>query len=99
MACKHGCRTRDCEYFCIGGACAANAAGHVCQSSASDPINPSHYKSNGMEAIDVIEAFGLSYQLGSAAKYILRAGKKGPAAEDLRKAIWFIEREIKRIGG
>jgi hypothetical protein len=60
-----------------------------------DPINPDHYKTGTLEAIQVIEAFGLNYNLGSAAKYLLRAGKKGPKAEDLRKCMWFLDREIK----
>ena len=43
-----------------------------------DLINhPPHYKGKGMEVIEVIQAFGLDYNLGSVVKYILRAGKKG----------------------
>jgi hypothetical protein len=61
-----------------------------------DPINPGHYKAGSMECIDVIEAFRLNFHLGNAAKYILRAGKKGDRIEDLRKAAWYIDREIKR---
>lgn len=61
--------------------------------SVKDPINPSHYKRNGLEAIDVIEAFELNYRVGSATKYILRLGHKNDALEDLRKAIWFLRRE------
>ena len=65
------------------------------ETPTADPINPSHYKSGTLEAIQVIEAFALNYNMGSACKYLLRAGKKGPKAEDLRKCIWFLEREIK----
>lgn len=55
--------------------------------------NPPHYQSpSGMEAIDVIEAFGLDFNLGNAVKYILRAGKKGAASEDIAKAIWYLRR-------
>lgn len=65
----------------------------------SDPVKqPSHYQGKGgMEAIDVIEAFGLNYRLGNSAKYLLRAGKKGSEADaitDLRKAARYINREI-----
>jgi hypothetical protein len=62
-----------------------------------DMVNaPPHYKTeSGLEAIDVIEAFGLGFNLGNAAKYILRAGKKGDRLEDLRKARWYLDREIK----
>lgn len=64
----------------------------------SDPINPGHYRSGGMEAIDVIEAFFPdSFHLGNAFKYIARAGKKGDTIEDLRKSVWYIQREIARL--
>lgn len=61
-----------------------------------DPINhPSHYQSkSGIEVIDVIEAFDLGFHSGNAIKYILRAGKKGDRIEDLRKAQWYLDREI-----
>ena len=58
--------------------------------------NPPHYQSGGLEAIDVIEAFELNYRLGNACKYILRAGRKDNAIQDLQKAVWYLQREIKR---
>ena len=64
-----------------------------------DYVNhPPHYKSGGMEVIDVIEAFGLDYCTGNAIKYLLRCGKKdiAPPVEDLKKAIWYIERKIQQ---
>jgi hypothetical protein len=65
--------------------------------SKHDPINhPEHYCVGGLEAIDVIENFGLGYHLGNAVKYILRAGRKGPPEDDLRKAIWYLQRELER---
>ena len=60
--------------------------------------NPPHYQAGGMDAITVIEAFAPNYHRGNALKYLLRAGKKGELAEDLRKAIWYIERELRFIG-
>lgn len=67
----------------------------------NDPVNhPQHYKAaNGLEAIDVIEGFGLGrdFHLGNAAKYILRAGRKGPMIEDLRKAGWYIARKVAKL--
>lgn len=60
--------------------------------------HPSHYQSiSGLEAIDVIEAFKLGFNLGNAVKYILRAGRKtnAGALEDLKKAVWYLEREQK----
>jgi hypothetical protein len=61
--------------------------------------SPAHYQAaNGLEAIDVIEGFGLNYRLGNAVKYLLRAGKKDPAKrrQDLEKARWYVQREIEK---
>lgn len=62
----------------------------------NDPaISPTHYKGNGtFEAIDVIEAFQLNYRLGNVIKYVLRADKKGKPVQDLKKAVWYLQREI-----
>lgn len=66
----------------------------------SDPIDhPPHYggKDNPYEAIKVIEAWGLGFCLGNALKYIARAGKKTTdRTKDLRKAMWYLNREIGR---
>ena len=65
-----------------------------------DPVNhPAHYTSGKIEVIDFIEDQKLGYHLGSAMKYICRAGKKDPSktAEDVRKAIWYLERYISLI--
>lgn len=60
--------------------------------------HPGHYLSpRGMEAIDVIEEFGLGFHLGNSVKYILRAGKKDSYIQDLEKAVWYLEREIERV--
>ena len=61
-------------------------------------IRPDYYKSGGMEAFDVIDAFDLDFNLGNAFKYIARAGKKGDKAEDLRKAVTYLNREIEKEG-
>ena len=60
--------------------------------------HPAHYNVGNIEVIDAIEDWGLGFHLGNAVKYIARAGRKDPAKteEDLRKAIWYIERFIKR---
>lgn len=60
--------------------------------------NPSHYQTDsGLEAITVIEAFFMpNYLLGNVFKYIARAGKKNDRLEDLRKARWYLDREIQR---
>lgn len=67
----------------------------------TDNVNhPQHYAegwSNGAEVIDITE--NLNFNRGNAVKYIARAGKKNPDAEveDLRKAHWYLTRELKRI--
>ena len=64
----------------------------------SDTVNnPRHYTSHpsGVECIEIAEH--MSFNLGNAVKYIWRASLKGKEVEDLRKARWYIEREIKRI--
>lgn len=63
----------------------------------SDPVNhPQHYggESDPYEAIKIIEAWGLGFNLGNTVKYIARAGKKGDRTEDLKKALWYLNREI-----
>ena len=61
-------------------------------------IRPDYYKSNGVETIDVIEAFDLNFNLGNVIKYVLRAGKKqGEEKEkDLNKACFYLKREVER---
>ena len=59
-------------------------------------IRPDYYKNGGLEAFDVIDAFDLGFNLGNAFKYIARAGKKGDKAEDLRKAVTYLNREIEK---
>lgn len=58
--------------------------------------HPSHYTGHpsGIECIQVTEH--LSFCRGNAIKYLWRAGQKDRAKEieDMKKAIWYIEREI-----
>jgi hypothetical protein len=58
--------------------------------------HPSHYQGNQFEVIDIIEDFDLNFSMGNAIKYILRAGKKEDRIEDLKKAVWYLEREISK---
>lgn len=64
-----------------------------------DPVNsPSHYaEGREFETIDVIEDWGLGYHLGNAVKYISRAGRKDDILQDLRKAQWYLNREIENL--
>ena len=64
---------------------------------AQDVVNhPPHYTQHpsGVECIDITEHF--NFNLGNAIKYIWRAGLKGDSVEDLRKAAWYVQREIER---
>ena len=58
--------------------------------------HPKHYNAGKFEVIDVIEDWNLNFNLGNAVKYIGRAEHKGNKAEDLKKAAWYIQREIER---
>ena len=65
--------------------------------------NPLHYggADNPYEAIKVIEAWGLDFHLGNTVKYISRAGKKETDKElqDLKKALWYLQRRIENLEG
>lgn len=70
-----------------------------------DIINhPSHYNSGKIEVYDFIESQNLNFAKGNVVKYVSRAGKKQAegktieesALEDLKKAKWYIEKEIKK---
>jgi hypothetical protein len=62
---------------------------------APDPVNhPAHYTAGGIETIDFIEAKKLNYNIGNVVKYLTRADHKGNKLEDLRKAQWYLSREI-----
>ena len=65
-----------------------------------DNVNhPAHYTDGNIEVIYFIEDKNLPYHLGNAVKYISRAGKKDPekTAEDLRKAVWYLNRYIEKL--
>jgi len=59
--------------------------------------HPDHYNAHpsGVECIDVVEH--MTFNVGNAIKYLWRAGHKGDTVEDLRKARWYVDREIKRL--
>ncbi len=67
----------------------------VDETPREDVVNhPSHYKVGGIETIDFIEAKQLNYHLGNVVKYITRADHKGSRLENLKKAEWYLKREI-----
>lgn len=65
-----------------------------------DPVHkPYHYNQGGVETIDGIQAalgdIGLvDHCRGNALKYVWRAGKKGDMVEDLKKAIWYLNKAV-----
>lgn len=81
--------------------CTAELAVSVDGREDNDPINPNHYQfSNGAEVIDITE--NLTFNGGNAIKYLASATRldgqnKGAVLEDLRKALWYVEREITRL--
>jgi len=65
--------------------------------SQCDDINhPSHYTQGDIEVIDYIEDKKLGYRLGNVVKYVSRAGHKDDAIKDLKKARWYLNREIEK---
>ena len=78
----------------IGGGCEVYTFSDV----KKEMINhPSHYNKGKFEAIDVIEDWQLNFNLGNTVKYISRAGHKDDIIQDLKKALWYLDREIKRL--
>ena len=68
------------------------------QHGTQDSVNhPPHYKVGGIETIDFIEAKSLGYNLGNVVKYVSRADYKGKLLEDLKKAQWYLNREIQTM--
>ena len=59
-------------------------------------LRPNYYKGKTLEAIDVIEDFDCTYNVGVAIAYQLRAGKKegNERKQDLMKAMRHLNREI-----
>ena len=76
---------------------------HEVRNNKPDPIaqpqpdmvnHPKHYNVKGFEVIDIIDAFGLNFNMGNALKYLLRADRKGNKEQDIQKALWYLQREI-----
>lgn len=70
------------------------------ESAKPDPVNnPSHYTHGGIDTIDYIEAKGLdkNFNLANVIKYVSRAGYKISKVEDLKKAMFYLDREIRKL--
>lgn len=59
--------------------------------------HPAHYNNNpsGVECIDVVEH--MNFNIGNAMKYLWRAGHKDDLLQELKKARWYVDREIQRL--
>lgn len=66
---------------------------------AEDAINPAHYRRHpsGIECIEVTRH--MNFNLGNAIKYIWRHADKGDPVENLKKAQWYLDDEIRRLEG
>lgn len=67
--------------------------------SGDEVHHPAHYNRGEIECLEFIEdqGHGKSFTVGSAMKYITRAGAKGDELEDLRKAAWYLQRRIEQV--
>lgn len=80
----------------------AHREGCVCAkctepAAAATVDHPTHYRPGTYEAINVIEAWDLGFCIGNVVKYLCRAGlKTADVLEDLKKARWYLDREIAR---
>ena len=65
----------------------------------NDAIEHPAYYTQGIECMDYIESHALNYARGNVIKYMTRAGLKDKSkeAEDLKKAEWYLRREISRV--
>lgn len=93
-------QSREARKLLIDDACANAESATEFSEFETDEIadvnSPSHYTSHpsGVECIAITEAF--NFNVGNAVKYLWRAGLKGDALQDLRKAAWYVQREIER---
>ena len=58
--------------------------------------HPSHYNM-GIEAIDYIESHNMNFNIGNVIKYVTRAKHKNNELEDLKKSLWYLQREINNL--
>lgn len=62
--------------------------------------NDIHYcEGREYQPIDVISDWGLNFNLGNTVKYISRAGRKDDIVQDLKKARFYLDYEIRRLEG
>jgi hypothetical protein len=64
--------------------------------AAGEQVGGDHYRQTSIQPWDIVDDWSLDYYRGNALKYLLRAGRKGPALQDLEKARHYIEKCIER---
>ena len=94
------CRLLDDKYFIREDTSEYAWTNEMLEGIANDAIKPDYYQFHGYDVFDIAKHFELDYPLGSALKYLLRAGHKDPAkkVEDLNKCIKCIKRHIELEG-
>lgn len=101
MHSKPKCAVAACEWpACETAKTVPIGCGTISARLDNDPVNnPKHYTSHpsGVECIQVTEHFG--FNLGNVIKYLWRAEDKGAPLEDLKKARWYLDREIQKREG
>jgi hypothetical protein len=95
-------QARALEIFKIGIEMTKNSDTYpaIIEDKDEENVNhPKHYggKDNIYEAIKVIEAWDLSFNLGNVIKYVSRAGKKDDLIQELEKAQFYLNREINNL--
>lgn len=69
----------------------------IVKSTQDSVNNPKHYTQGGIEVIDAIEAWNLNFRLANVVKYVARSDHKNNKLEDLKKARWYLDREISKL--
>ncbi len=87
----------ECNEPCKGSVCLKYTRDTDTSASPKplDPIHPTYY--HGTEVDEFIERFRLGFRLGNAVKYIARYREKETPLQDLKKALWYLQREITRM--
>lgn len=99
---KHPCEMNNCPDFEKSAEFELDEALKIIGHFNNDSVNhPSHYNKGKIEVADFIADQKLNFDRGNAVKYVCRAGSKDPEKEiqDLEKAIWYINHEIKILKG
>lgn len=95
ISCEGGFECEECNYRFL----LSEALDNIEETNEEqiDNVNhPSHYNQGKIEVIDFIEAWDMNFNVGNVVKYVSRAKYKNDELEDLKKARFYLDREIKR---